>query len=259
MTDDWTQAWRAATVTSSRAVGRGTCLLQLELVDDLPFPYQPGHVVVVRDQGHRHPYTVCQADPARRRLGVLFRVVPGGRLTPALERALPGHRLSLSGLHHRPILEEVAPGATAVVGLATGSGLGPLWGFAEQALAAGFERPITLFAGFREEEDICLEPELDALQAAYPGFQWHPSLTQPSTGWQGLRGRLGATAPGLIPEPAACHFHLVGNGAMLAEMNAALLASGMPAEQMSSEVFFNFNAEAEPAAVQRIAAAFRKP
>ena len=258
MSEDWTQAWREATVTDSREVGRGARLLELELPDALPFPFEPGHVVVLRDGGHKHPYTVCSPDPARRRLTLLFRVVPGGRMTPLLDRAAPGQRLELSGLHHSPVLEGLAPAAAAVIGLATGSGIGPLWGFAEQALAAGFDRPITLFAGVRKEADICLKAELDALQAAHPGFRWHPTLSEPEPAWRGLRGRVGEAAPPLIAAPRACHFHLVGNGAMLAEMKAALKAVGVPPEQVTTEVFFNFNAEADPGSVQAIVARFQK-
>jgi len=44
---------------------------------------------------------------------------------------------------------------------------------------------------------------------------------------------------------------------MLAEFRAALEAVGVPPEQVTSEVFFNFKAEPEPAAVQGIVAGLR--
>lgn len=253
---DWTQAWRTAVVTGNRPVGRGCVLLELELPDALPFPFQPGHVASLRLDGHRHPYTLSRTHPDRRRVAMLFRVIPGGRLTPVLERLVPGAQVEFSGLHHEPVLAGVAPAARAVLGLSTGSGIGPLWGFAEQALAGGFDRPITLVAGYREEADICLAPELDALQARHPDFRWFPTLTRPSPGWTGLRGRVGESAPALVPEPRACHFHLVGNGAMLAEVREALAACGVPGDQVTTEVFFNFNAKADPEAVRAIAARF---
>jgi len=259
MGTEWTEAWRAAEVLENREVGRGCRLLRVGVPDALPFPFEPGHVVVLRHAAHKHPYTVSLADPARRELGFLFRVIPQGRLTPTLEAAAPGLRVELSGLHHQPVRELVAPGARGFVGLSTGSGIGPLWGFAEQALAAGFQRPITLFAGFREAEDICLAPELDALQARHPGFRWHPTLTSPAPAWTGLRGQVGESAPPLIPDPASQHFHLVGNGAMLAEWKAALALAGVPPEQVSTEVFFNFNAKAAEDVVQAIAGRFRGP
>jgi len=258
MAEEWTQAWRGAEVSGNREAGRGCRLLHLTVADDLPFPFEPGHVVVLRFSGHRHPYTVSQADLAARTLGILFRVIPGGRLTPALAEASPGTRLELSGLHHEPIAALIAPGAKAVIGLATGSGVGPLWGFAERALASGFDRPITLFAGFRDPEDICLAPELDALQARHPGFRWHPTLTRAPGTWQGLRGRLGRSAPPRVPDPGTSHFHLVGNGGMLAEFQAALAQYGVPAAQVTTEVFFNYNAEPDPEAVKEIVAGMFK-
>jgi ferredoxin-NADP reductase len=166
--------------------------------------------------------------------------------------------MELSGLHHVPVLEGIAAQAAEVVGLATGSGIGPLWGFAEQALATGFPRPIALFAGFREAADICLVPELDALQARYPHFRWLPTLTSPPAHWTGLRGRLGESVPPLIPDPMACHFHLVGNGAMIAELEAALEARGVPGSQVTTEAFFNHNAKSDPESVRAITERFRQ-
>ena len=256
MGGDWTQAWRQAAVTGNREAGRGCRLLRLELPDELPFPYEPGHVAVLRHAGHRHPYTISRTEPALRSLDLLYRVIPGGRLTPALAALAVGERVEFSGLHHTPVREGIAPEAGSVVGFSTGSGIGPLWGFAEQALGQGFGRPITLFAGYREAEDICLAPELDALQAAHPGFRWQATLTRPGAQWPGLRGRLGESVPPLIPAPRACHFHLVGNGAMIAELKAALEACGVPGHQVTTEGFFNHNAQADPEEVRRIVARF---
>jgi CDP-4-dehydro-6-deoxyglucose reductase len=256
MATEWTEAWRSVELTGNREVGRGCRLLTLRVPDQLPFPFEPGHVLSLRHGGHRHPYTVSQADPAARELGLLFRVIPGGRLTPQLQAAAPGQRMEINGLHHEPVRALIAPAARAVVGLATGSGIGPLWGFALAALAAGFDRPISLFAGYREAADICLASELDALQAAYPGFRWLPTLTGPDAGWKGLQGRVGDSAPALIPDPRSRHFHLVGNGAMLAELKAALALVGVPAEQVTSEVFFNYNAKATEEVAQAIAGRF---
>ena len=73
----------------------------------------------------------------------------------------------------------------------------------------------------------------------------------------GLRGRVTESIPALIELPAACHFHLVGNKAMLEEMEAALAIIGVPDAQISDEGFFNWNAEADASVVQAIAARFR--
>ena len=65
---DWTQVWRGAVVRAQRPVARGTHLTAVELPDDLPFPFEPGHVVSLRAESPaglvRHPYTLCGADAA---------------------------------------------------------------------------------------------------------------------------------------------------------------------------------------------------
>ena len=258
---DWTSIWRMARVLENREVGRGSHMLKLHLEDGHPFPYEPGHVVslrIVKADGTflRHPYTVAMVHPEARELELLFRVIPGGRLTPILAKMNEGF-VEISGLHHQPIINEITANTDKIVGISTGSGIGPLYGFAARSLEQGFRRPIRLFAGYREEVDICLGPELNDLVARFPNFSWAPTLSRPAGTWQGLRGRVTESVPALIKHPSACHFHLVGNKAMLQEMEAALKLIGVPESQVSDEAFFNWSAEADGEAVQAIADRFR--
>lgn len=260
---NWTEAWRRAEVVANRAVARGTQLTALRLPDDLPFPFEPGHVVALRMETptgvHRHPYTVCGSDEGARMLTFVYRVIPEGRLTPTFAALAPGGAVELSGLHHNPIREEVDPEAEVILGLTTSSGLGPLWGYAEKALAEGEARPIHLIVGVREEADLPLRPELDALATRHPTFSWTPVISQPSLDWRGLRGRITDHAPAFLPNPQAAHVHLVGNMAMVKTLEAALLAAGLPAHRVTKEGFFNWNAEAEAAVVARLAEGLRIP
>lgn len=181
---DWTSVWRMARVAENREVGRGSRMLALRLEDGHPFPYEPGHVVslrVAKPDGTflRHPYTVSMVHPGARVMELLFRVIPGGRLTPILAALKEGF-VEVSGLHHQPILNEISANTSRFIGISTGSGMGPLYGFAARSLAQGFQRPITLFAGYREEADICLGPELSGLAARFPNFNWEPTLSRPA-------------------------------------------------------------------------------
>ena len=258
---DWTSVWRAARVIGNREAGRGSQLLALRLEDDLPFPFEPGHVVSLRvakaDGTYlRHPYTVSLVHPGTRAVELLFRVILGGQLTPTLAVLKDGY-VEVSGLHHQPIINENSVYMHEFVGISTGSGIGPLYGFAAKSLAEGFPQTIRLFAGFREEADICLAPELDALMGRFPNFSWAPTLSRPAGTWLGLRGRVTEAVPSLLGDPFACHFHLVGNKAMLKEMGAALALIGVPGSQVSNEGFFNWNVEADEAVVRTIAGRFR--
>ena len=63
--------------------------------------------------------------------------------------------------------------ARQVVGLATGTGVGPLYGYFRYVLENNLEaRPLSLFVGFREEVDIGPREQLDALAAKYSNFEW---------------------------------------------------------------------------------------
>ncbi|MFN8011695.1 MAG: FAD-binding oxidoreductase [Holophagaceae bacterium] len=260
MSEAWTQAWRRAEVRTQRAVARGTQLTEVALPDDLPFPFEPGHVVSLRAATPagtvRHPYTVSGADPSTRRLAFVYRVIPGGRLTPTLSALAPGAELEVSGLHHQPIRREVDPTAEAFLGAATSSGLGPLWGYAAQALADGGPRPIHLVVGVREAADLPLVAELEALAARHPRFRWTPVVSRPDGTWKGRAGRIPGHLAELLPEPAATHLHVVGNLGLVRTLEAAWAAAGLPERRFSSEGFFNWNAEADPEAARHLAEGF---
>ncbi|HJU84758.1 MAG TPA: FAD-dependent oxidoreductase [Holophagaceae bacterium] len=261
MTVDWTQAWRRAEVRENRPLARGTRLTRFHLADDLPFPFEPGHVVALRaetDKGLvRHPYTLSFADPAARTVDIVYRVIPGGRLTPHLAAAPAGSPAEIQGLHHQPIRLEMDPEATAFLGVATGSGAGPLVGFATQALAAGFDRPLSLLLGFRDAEDIALAPELDQLASLHPSFRWAATLSSPGPDWTGLRGRVQVHLPALLGAHPGAHLHLVGNMAMIRMVESALEQVDWPSRRVTHEGFFNWNAEADEAAARALAGQLR--
>jgi len=262
MPKDWKDSWRRATVLANREFARGSRWLTLRADDEHPVPYEPGHVLALRlgegREAMKHAYTVTWADAAQRTFSTIYRVIPTGRMTPRLAALGPDAALEFSGVHHNPIRHEVNAGARQVVGLATGTGVGPLYGYFRYVLENGLEkRPLWLYVGFREEADIGPREELDTLAATYPNFKWSPTLSHPSANWTGLRGRLGESVPGLIDRPRETHFHLVGNGAMLVEMEAALALVGVPAEFVSDETYFNWDAEAGEGVAERIAARFR--
>ncbi|HJW33029.1 MAG TPA: hypothetical protein VJ505_06640 [Holophagaceae bacterium] len=259
----WTETWRKVFVAANRPVARGTQLTTLRVPDDLPFPFEPGHVVALRMETptglHRHPYTVSGSNADRRELSFVYRVILEGRLTPTFAALGAGAEVELSGLHHTPIRDEVDPGAEALVGLATSSGLGPLWGYAAKALSEGERRPLHLVVGVREAADLPLRAELDALAAAHPTFGWTPVVSGPDSAWTGLRGRITDHAPAFLPRLAGTHVHLVGNMAMIKTMEAALHAAGLPARRVTKEGFFNWNAEADATQVAGLASLLRSP
>ena len=258
---DWQTIYRPCTVVENREIARGSRWIKLHVDDEHPVPYEPGHVLSLRmTQGEwqiRHAYTITWADADERTFNIIYRVIPNGRMTPRLAMLEAGATLEFSGVHHNPIRHEVNADAKSVVGIATGTGVGPLFGYFRYVLERGLEtRPCALFIGYREEADIGPRPELDALSVKFANFTWAPTLTRPNAAWTGLRGRVHESVPPLIAKPREKHFHLVGNGAMIAEMEAALARVGVPSESVSDEYYFNWNAEAADEVASAIAGRF---
>jgi NAD(P)H-flavin reductase len=249
-----------AVVLENKALGRGNRWLKLQFPAGPKLDHEPGTVVglsIRHGQGLlRHAYTVSRIDASERTLEFLYRVIPDGRMTPHLEQVAPGAEVLMSGRGGHPIAGEVATDPDGIVLVSTGTGIGPLYGFSQRALAAGLTLPIRLFAGFREESDACLQPELAALAAAHANFSWNFSLSRPGADWRGLHGRVSESMPALLGPVRNLHFHLVGNGAMVVELYNALTSLGLRDERVTSEVYFNFPDQVDGDQVDAIAARF---
>jgi ferredoxin-NADP reductase len=244
-----------ARVVESREVARATWWLLLEADEDLPEPHAPGDVVAVyvadlSGRWVRHPYTVCFADATR--IGLLVRVIRHGRISPALAALHPGDTLRLGGRFGEPIARLVGD-APALVGISTGTGVGPLAGWARAA-----DRPAVLLAGFREAVDIPFAEELGAL----PNISWLPTLSRPGAGWTGRAGRVGAHIDAAVAalraagvEPRRAHWHLVGNGAMVTDVRHGLFSAGLDHGRVTTETYHNRGTAADAAVAAAVARA----
>lgn len=231
-----------ATVLRNEFAARGTRWITLHIGDDRPLEVAAGNIVALTlSGGVRRPYTVSRARVDRREIDLLVRVVEGGRVSPELAATTPGHPLTVQGTWGRPIRDLIHPDARSIIGIATGTGVGPLIGFAAEA-----QLPMTLVAGFRTSADICVD-ELPR------GVRLHLTLSQPSRTWVGERGRSTASAPAALDDLGGAHVHLVGNGEMVSTWAEALRRSGVPVAAVTSEVYFNKNTPLDEEAVQRLA------
>jgi NAD(P)H-flavin reductase len=238
--------------------------ITLEAADERPAAFQPGHVLGLglkfNDTLMRHAYTVSRGEPSARRFEHLYRVVSGGRMSPLLAGISPDDTVFFHGPFHTPIQQEIDADAEHILLISTGAGIGPLFGYAEKALAEGESRQMTLYAGFREESHICLSAELSALAGRHLNFAWHFTLSQPSKIWNGLKGRVTDVVPRRIVQEDLdrYHFHLVGNGEMVHLVQTALHRAGVRIRRVSVETYFNHYVEPSNEAIEQLAARFRR-
>ncbi len=260
--DPTDEAWIRQTRHGRRAVlsaiehltPTGTVRLSFDILDDEPFSVVPGQFIGIAQHLPRiglrkSPYCLVSAPSGGRCFQLLVRVVPQGPLSQYLGRLDVGKVIAFRG-PTGPSMVPRQPGELML--FATGVGIGPFLGLARHLLTVGDLRPIRLFWGLRLADDLCLIDELDHLSRAHPAFDYHISLSQPPTQWTGLRGRITESAPPLVGAVDDKQFVLCGNGAMIAEVYAALSDLGVPHTRVHREHYFNSTHRPDPATVAHI-------
>jgi ferredoxin-NADP reductase len=233
----------------------GTVHISFRVIDDQPFTFNPGQFIGIRANVpgfgvRKTPYCIISPPTGDRTFRLLIRLVPEGPLSYYLGRLKVGDVISFRGPTGRSMIPK-EPDSQLML-LATGVGVGPFLSLAHHLLPQGFGRPIRLFWGLRVQQDICLLDELDEIARRYDNFSYQISLSQPPQGWTGLRGRLTESVPPLLETLGGKHFYLVGNGAMIEDVRAALSDLGVSKQLIYEEPYFNSKYRAEPAAVERI-------
>ena len=246
---------RAAVTSVSAITSTGTVRIAFEVVDGAPFRFDPGQFVGIEAHfdglGYRRsPYCVLSAPSDEPVFELLVRVVPQGPLSGHLASLQPGDEVAFRGPTGRSMVPH--DGDRALELLATGTGIAPFYSLASDLLANGYPKPITLWWGLRQAEDICLTDDLDALAAAHPTFSYHITLSQPAPDWSGLRGWVGESVPPRLATLGGRQFYLAGNGAMLEEMAFALSDLGVDLRHIYKEPFFNGTHQADPEVVADI-------
>ncbi len=240
---------RAELVARRDLTTTGTVSLEFRVIDDHPFPFDPGYFVGIQtevpDAGlRRSPYCITSPPDGGRTFRLLVRLVPEGPVSCYLAALREGDVITFRGPSGRSMVPKEPD--TELVLLATGVGVGPLLALAEHLLSQGFDRRIHLYWGLRLSDDICLLDELDALAARSELFSYEISLSRPPAGWKGLRGRVTVSVPPLLESLGDKHFYLVGNGAMIEEMRAALSDLGVDEQLIHREIYFNVRYRADP-------------
>ena len=240
---------RSAHFVECREIGRDTYIISFQADDETPLDYEPGHVfaLVYEHNGDaiKHPYTIIASSNETQTFSFCFKHIPDGKLTPLFLNMDSNSSITFSGKAHKPIRDEINDEATAMLGIGTGSGVGPLFGYINKHIN-DIKVPHHYYFGYREAADICLSEELDALAEQNELFSWQACLSQADDNWQGLTGHVHQVAAKAHSFNKTTHVHLVGNGQMINEMRTALMQVNLPVEFITKESFFKHGDTARP-------------
>jgi len=128
--------------------------------------------------------------------------------------------------------------------ISAGSGITPMMSIARFLKATGNSLPCTFVYGARSEADVIFYDECRRFAEAMPRFGYHVSLSRPSDGWEGFRGRLDfERVAGLVPDIHGSRYFLCGPHDFMRVIQASLEKAGVQPDRMHTE---QFHSEAAP-------------
>jgi ferredoxin-NADP reductase len=183
----------------------------------------------------RRAYSIA-SPPHAEHLVICAKLIPGGLASSVLGRLCVGDEIDFTGPTGFFVLDERHAG-DVVFGV-TGTGIAPVVPMLEELLARDEAGRVLLFWGLRTAADAFYRDAIAELAARSPRLEVHVSLTHPEPEWRGEQGRINAKLLAAVPELRAPVFYLVGNGAMIEEVRAALKARGVGRRQIRTEAFY---------------------
>ncbi len=212
--------------------------------------YLPGQFLTfllnINGQKVRRSYSMASSPHVDVSLAVSVKRVPGGLVSNYLcDRIRPGDVLeTLEPMGtFTPKLDSKSRRTMVLIG--AGSGITPLFSMAKSALHAEPNSRVWLIYGNRNQESIIYKAHLDAMEQAHGPSRFSVThvLSQPTSGWTGLEGRLNQhTLTSLLEDlPAQERQHvsayLCGPDGMMAEARSALSLVGVPTERVFKESY----------------------
>jgi phenol hydroxylase P5 protein len=157
-----------------------------ELVLDrgTPFSFEAGQWVNLHVPGmEKRAYSIA-SPPNGSRFELAVTLVEGGPVSTYLHSAPIGTDIDVSGPQGFFAREKTGPGLY----VGTGTGVAPLRGMIQDAVATGDTRSMWLLFGIRTEADILYREEFDALAKSHENIRVFYTLSRGADAWPGLRG-----------------------------------------------------------------------
>jgi ferredoxin-NADP reductase len=226
-----------------RAVARADGVVEYVIRSDEPLKFRPGQFVSVRvgvdsdDNPILRSYSIA-SPPGGADFSLILKLIKGGPGSEYFARLAPGDRVRFTGPMGFFCLDLQHTG-DVVFGV-TGVGITPVLPMIADLTARPAEKGrVLLYWGNRHAEDLFWLDEFRALQEKSSRLGVEIFLTGDAPSWSGRRGRITQAVLADLPSFDKPVFYLVGNGAMIKELKAALQERGVDRKrQIRNEAFF---------------------
>jgi NAD(P)H-flavin reductase/ferredoxin len=214
-------------------------VLRVWLRTERPLEFRAGqYITLSRDDGLARAYSLAsRSASALERLELHVRVLSGGRMSgwlaapeaigaPVTVRGPAGDCFYVPGN-----LEQ------SLILIGTGTGLAPLWGVLQDALAAGHRGPIELWHGARDVQGLYLQRELEQLALAHPQLRYRRCVLEGTAAPELELGRLDERVLERFTSFSAHRVYLCGDPALVQRLKRQIFLRGASLREIHADAF----------------------
>ena len=175
--------------------------------------------------------------PGERELEFHIRRVPSGAATQRIHALLKlGDPVEVEGPFGSSYLREQHAGPLLCV--AGGSGLAPIKGIVEAAIALGMKQPIHVYFGARSDRDLYLVDHFEALAQRHPQLSYTPVLSDAPNGMHWRTGFVTDAVAKDLQDLDGWKAYVAGPTQMVEATMRICTARGLRSEDLHADVFF---------------------
>jgi len=221
-------------IEQKEQIAENTFSIKIVNNDGSAFDFKPGQfITLIIAPGVRRSYSVAST-PGKNYIELIGDTVRGGPGSQFFLNSKVGDEVEfLFPLGNFFYVESEKPAYF----FCTGTGIVPFMSMVEYALTIlNSPRELTLYSGFRFQEDIIGDGLLKMLDIRFENFRYMINLTQPPEGYDGPVGRITQYIEKL--ENTDIEVYICGSNQMVLDVKEKLIAKGVPAEQIHHEMFY---------------------
>ncbi|MCW8826189.1 MAG: 2Fe-2S iron-sulfur cluster-binding protein [Gammaproteobacteria bacterium] len=218
-------------------LGGDVMRLGLKLPEESRMQFLAGqYVEFLCEDGVRRAFSIANAPHDDELLEFHIRHVEGGKFTERLFNEMRvGDMLRIEGPMGSFFVREDSE--RPMVMLATGTGFGPIKGIVEHLIAEKSQRPIYIYWGGDNEDNLYLDSLAKEWDRQHSDIHYRPVLSKGGDGWKGRTGHVQDSAAADFTSLAGFEMYACGNPNMVYAAKDAMVANGMAEDHCYSDAF----------------------
>ena len=195
------------------------------------------YINIVLDDGQRRAFSFANPPHDGGQVELHVRLIPGGRFTTHVFTGLQvGDTLAFEG----PLGDfRLRDSARPILFVAGATGFAPVKSILEDAFQRGVQRPMWLYWGVRQRQDLYLLALAERWQREHANFHLVPVLSHamPEDGWQGRTGLVHEAMLADFPDLSGHEVYVCGSVKMVEAAVPAFIAQGLSEDVCFSDAF----------------------